>query len=107
MNDAGAVANAGAAATFKITDAKLYVPIVTLYAEDNAKLPKLLSDEFEISLYWNKFNVLSERNYNADTAIKELIDSSCQEINILFVFAYTQNAAVNSHQKYFLSRVEI
>ena len=29
-------------ATFKITDAKLYVPIVTLSAEDNAKLSKLL-----------------------------------------------------------------
>ena len=28
-------------ATFKITDAKLYVPIVTLSAEDNAKLSKL------------------------------------------------------------------
>ena len=28
-------------ATFKITDAKLYVPIVTLSAEENAKLSKL------------------------------------------------------------------
>ena len=28
---------------FEITDAKLYVPIVTLSAEDNAKLSKLLS----------------------------------------------------------------
>ena len=27
------VANAGAAATFKITDAKLYVPVVTLSTE--------------------------------------------------------------------------
>ena len=29
-NNAGAVANAGAAATFKIADAKIYVPVVTL-----------------------------------------------------------------------------
>ena len=29
-------------ATFKIADPKFYVPIVTLSAEDNAKLPKLL-----------------------------------------------------------------
>ena len=28
--------------TFKIIDAKLYVPIVTLSAEDNAKFSKLL-----------------------------------------------------------------
>ena len=33
-------------ATFKITDAKLYVPIVTLSAEDNAKLSKLLGKGF-------------------------------------------------------------
>ena len=39
----GANANATGAdtATFKITDAKVYVPIVTLSAEDNAKLSKL------------------------------------------------------------------
>ena len=34
-------------ATFKITDAKLYVPIVTLSAEDNAKLSKLLGERFK------------------------------------------------------------
>ena len=102
--NAGAVANA---ATFKITDAKLYVPIVTLSAEANAKLSNVLSKGFERSVYWNEYNVLSERNYNANTVLRELIDSSCQGINILFVFAYAQNAAVNSHQKYFLSRIEI
>ena len=32
--------------TFKITDAKLYVPIVTLSAEGNAKLSKLLGEGF-------------------------------------------------------------
>ena len=31
-------------ATFKITDAKFYVPVVTLSAEDNAKLLKLLRE---------------------------------------------------------------
>ena len=30
-------------ANFKITDAKLYIPVVTLSAEDNTKLSKLLS----------------------------------------------------------------
>ena len=64
INDAGAVANAGTAATFKTTDAKLYVPIVTLSAEDNAKLSNLLSEGFKRSVYWNEYNVLSERNYS-------------------------------------------
>ena len=39
--------NTGAnSATFKITDAKLYVQIVTLSAEDNAELSKLLDEGF-------------------------------------------------------------
>ena len=38
-------------ATFKITDAKLYVPIVTLLVEDNSKLAKLLNEGFKIPIY--------------------------------------------------------
>ena len=48
------LSNAGAAATFTITDAKLYVPIITLKTEDNTKLLKLLSEGFKRSIYWNK-----------------------------------------------------
>ena len=44
-------------ATFKITDAKLYVPIVTLSVEDNAKLPKLLSEGFKRPIYWNEYKL--------------------------------------------------
>ena len=38
-------------ATFELTDEKLYVPIVTLSAEDNAKLSKLLDEGFKRSIY--------------------------------------------------------
>ena len=41
------LSNSGTAATFKITDAKLYVPIVTLRTEHNTKLSKLLSEGFK------------------------------------------------------------
>ena len=80
---------------------------MTLSAEDNAKLSKLLSEGFERSVYWNEYNVLSEGNHNANAVIRELIDSNCQGINGLFIFAYAQNVTVNLHQKYFLPRVEI
>ena len=79
----------------KETDAKLYVRTVNLSAEDNSKLSNLLSEVFKRSVDWNEDNVLSERNYNANAAIRELIDSSFQGINKLFVFAYAQNAAFN------------
>ena len=38
---------AATTATFRITDAKLYVPIVTLSIEDNSKLTKLLNEGFK------------------------------------------------------------
>ena len=59
----GANANAtGANSTiFKITDAKHYAPIVTLSAEDHAKLSKLLGEGFKRSIYWNKYKVIDYR----------------------------------------------
>ena len=47
------LSSAGTAATFTITDAKLYVPIITLKTEDNTKLSKLLNEGFKRSIYWN------------------------------------------------------
>ena len=44
---------AATTATFTITDAKFYVPIVTLSIEDNSKLTKLLNEGFKRPIYWN------------------------------------------------------
>ena len=41
--------------TFKITNTKLYVPIVTLLTEGNLKLAKQLNEGFKISAYWNQY----------------------------------------------------
>ena len=46
---------------FAITDANLYVPTVTLSAEDNPKLSKLLGKGFKSSIYWNKYKVIPDR----------------------------------------------
>ena len=72
-------------ATFKITDAKLYVPIVTLSVKDNVKLSKLLSDGFKRSFYWNKYkasdNILvGIAANNEEKYIRELLDSSYQGV---------------------------
>ena len=55
----GANVNATGAdsATFKITDAKLYVPIVTLSIEDYSKLSKLLNEGFKRPIYWNGYKL--------------------------------------------------
>ena len=48
--------------TFTITNAKLYVPIVTLSAEDHAKLSKLISEGFKRPVYWNKYKLIPNQN---------------------------------------------
>ena len=60
------MSSAGTAATFKITDAKLYIRIVTLKTEDNTKLSKLLSEGFERSIYWNEYKIIPEKIFAAN-----------------------------------------
>ena len=42
-------------ATFAITDTKLYVPVVTLSIQDNAKLLQQLKSAFKRVVMWNKY----------------------------------------------------
>ena len=97
--------------TFTITDAKLYVPVVTLSIEDNAKLTKLLNEGFKRSFYWNKYKLIPNKTYDQDDYIRELSDASYQGVKRLFVLAYDNNGAnpvtANTHRKYFLPRIKI
>ena len=68
-------------ATFKITDAKHYVPIVTLSVEGNAKLTKLLNEGFKRPIYCNEYKVTPNKiveiaDANSQYYIRELLDSS-------------------------------
>ena len=60
------LSNSGTDATFKITDAKLYIPIVTLKTEDNTKLSKSLSKGFKRPIYWNEYKVIPKKNENIE-----------------------------------------
>ena len=114
---ANADATGADSATFKITDAKLYVPIVTLSSEDNVKLSKLLSEGFKRPIYWNEYKVTPNKiveiaAVNEEKYIRELLDSSWQGVKRLFVLAYNNTAgnnqvSVDSFKKYFLPRVKI
>ena len=104
-------------ATFKITDAKLYVPIVTLSSEDNVKLSKLLSKGFKRPIYWNEYKVIPNKIVkiaaeNGEKYIRELLDSSYQGVKRLFVLSYNNTAgnnqvSIDSHKKHFLPSVKI
>ena len=112
--NADANATSADSVTFKMTDAKLYVPIVTLSAEDNVKLSKLLSDGFKRSIYWNKYQVINNillqiTDNNEEKYIRELLDSSYQGVKRLFALACNNTAgdnqvSVDSFKKCFLPR---
>ena len=59
--DAWNVANAGTAATFKKTDAKFFLLVVTLLTEDNVKLSEQLNDGFKRFVYWNKYKIIPNK----------------------------------------------
>ena len=104
-------------AILKITDAKLYVPIGTLSAEDNVKLLKLLSGGFKRTVYWNEYKVIDNIpvhivNDNEEKPITQLLDSSYQGVKRLFVLAYNNKdgnnkVPIDSYKKYFLPRAKI
>ena len=108
---------AATTATFTITDAKPYAPIVTLSIEDNSKLTELLNEGFKRPIYWNKYKVNPNKTVelavvNDVKYLKELLDSSCQGVKRLFVLAYNNTAgnnqvSVDSYKRYFLPRVKI
>ena len=49
------LSSAGKSSKFKITDAKLHEPTVTLSTKDNVNLTKQLSNGFKRPVYWNNY----------------------------------------------------
>ena len=97
-------------ATFTITDAELHVPIVTLKTEDNAKLSKLLSEGFERSIYWNKYQVIPNKIINIaingrEYHLRELLDWNYQRVKRLFVLAYNNTAGDDGQVSFDFSKM--
>ena len=68
--------SAGDSEKFKITDVKLRVPIITLSPKDNENLTKKLSNGFQRSLYWNKYQTIPPKLIDSGTNIYELLSAS-------------------------------
>ena len=100
----------GTNATFVTRDAQLYVPVVSLKTEDNAKLSKLLNEGFKRSVYWNKYIAIL-RNYAINKNIRKRLDASFQGVSKLFVIAYKRgdDHYVNEEafNKHFLPKITI
>ena len=96
-------------ATFKITDAKLYVPVVTLSKENDTKLLEQLKLGFKRTIKWNKYRsqiTIQPQNNN----LNYLIDPKFTNVNRLFVLSFAQNILgdkIDSFSHYYVPSIEI
>ena len=96
-------------ATFQISNASYYVPIVTLIFNDNNKFLENLKQGFKRTISWNKCKpeiITQLRNNNLDY----LIDPTIRNINRLYVLSIkndNHDATRDSIDKYYMPLVEI
>ena len=78
--------------TFKLTNTKLYVPIVTLSSKDNVKLVKLLEEGFKRPVYWNEYQTkIESRNLGNNNLTRFPLDASFKELeDCLFLLLITR-----------------
>ena len=100
---------------FRITNNKLYVPIVTLSSKDNVKLVKLLEEGFKRTFFQNEYQIkIGTRNSEENNLTKFPLHASFQGLKRLFVLAFDNSddddnnkVERDSPTKYFLPRVNI
>ena len=88
-------------ATFAITDTKLYILVVTLSTQDNAKLLLEL-----LLIYLNKYLTKPEL-LAQNPGLNHLVEPSFQGINRIFILAYEGDTQRTSSKDYYLPNVEI
>ena len=86
-NPARPAINAPINAIFKITDTKLYVPVVTLSTKDDNNFLEQLKSGFKRTIKWNKYR--SEMSNQTKTNhLNYLIDPTFTKVNRLFVLSF-------------------
>ena len=68
---------------FAITEAKRFVPVVTLSTQDNVKLLDQLNSSFKIKINWNKYQSKTTKQAQ-NKYLDYLIDPSSQETKQVF-----------------------
>ena len=93
-------------ATLKITDTKLYVPVVTLSTDNDKRLLEKLRTGFKRIIKWNKYK--SEKtNQTENNNLNCLIDPTFTKVNRLFVLSFKNEDDRTSFSKYYVPNVQI
>ena len=100
------ITNSNGSGSFRITDTKLYTPVVTLSTEENAKLLQQLKSGFKRVINWNKY-LSKPESLGRNPNLNHLVDPSFQGINRLFVLAFENDTQRTSHSGNYLPNIEI
>ena len=100
------ITNSIGAGKFQINETKLYVPVVTLSTQDNAKLLQQLKSGFKRTINWNKHES-SVKTFAQNRYLNYLINPSFQGVNRFFVLSFENENDRRSHSTYYLPKVEI
>ena len=92
--------------TFAITEANLYVPVVTLSTQDNAKLLTQLKSGFKTTISCNKYPSKPEL-LTQNPNLNHLTEPRFEGVNRLFVLPSENNTQRTSNKRYYLPNVEI
>ena len=90
----------------KIIEAKLYVPVVTLSTQDNAKLLQQLKSGFKYESNWNKYES-NIKSFAQNRYLNRLINPSFQGVNRFFVLSFENENDRTSRSTYYLPKVKI
>ena len=91
---------------FKITDTKLYVPVVTLSTQENIKSLKQLESGFKRTINWNKY-LDKTTNQVKNRYLDFLIDPSFQGVDRTFVLSFKDDDGRESRKQYYLPTMKI
>ena len=99
------ITNSTGKGKFAITETKLYVPVVTLSKQDNAKLLQQLKSDFKKTVNWNKHEP-SVKTFSQNRYLNYLINPNFQGVNRLFVLSFENEDCRTSYSTYYLLKVE-
>ena len=84
----------------------MYVPVVTLSAENDNKLLEQLKTGFKGTIKWNNYRSKMS-NQTKNNNLNYLIDPTFTNVNRLFVLSFENENDRTSFSKYFVPNVEI
>ena len=93
------ITNPTGAGKCTITETKLYIPVVTLSTQDNAKLLQQIKSGFKSTITWNKYES-NIKTFARNRYLNNLINPSFQEVNRLFVLSFENENDRTSHSTY-------